>query len=90
MSARDIYHYQVKRALEKDGWIITDDPLQISLGKNDYEIDLGAEKLLGAEKNGYKIAVEIKSFIGHSIIKDFHLALGQLLNLPILVFSTIY
>ena len=27
-------------------------------------VDLGAEKLLAAEKEGHKIAVEIKNFIG--------------------------
>jgi len=43
-------------------------------------IDLGAEKLLAAERNGNKIAVEIKSFIGTSEIYDFHLALGQFMN----------
>jgi len=43
-------------------------------------IDLGAEKLVVAEKDGEKIAVEIKSFLGPSVISDFHVALGQFLN----------
>ncbi len=43
-------------------------------------IDLGAEKLLAAEKNGHKIAVEIKSFLGSSALSEFHLALGQFLH----------
>lgn len=43
-------------------------------------IDLGAEKLLAAEREGEKIAVEIKSFLSPSAITDFHLALGQFLN----------
>lgn len=29
MPAKDVYHDIVKRALEKDGWRITDDPLVI-------------------------------------------------------------
>ncbi|MFN5515101.1 MAG: element excision factor XisH family protein, partial [Cyanobacteriota bacterium] len=43
-------------------------------------IDLGAEKLIAAERNGAKIAVEIKSFINSSSIADFHLAIGQFIN----------
>jgi hypothetical protein len=46
----------------------------------DLRIDLGAEQLVAAEKEGNKIAVEIKSFLGPSIISDFHVALGQFLN----------
>lgn len=81
MAAKDIFHGIVKEALEKDGWIITDDPLHIRLGGViDLYIDLGAEKVLAAEKNGRKIAVEIKSFLGASTISDFHLALGQFMN----------
>jgi len=30
MSARDIYHNNVRSALEKDGWHITHDPLRLS------------------------------------------------------------
>jgi hypothetical protein len=41
---------------------------------------LAAEKLLVAERSGQKIAVEIKSFLGVSVISEFHLALGQFLN----------
>jgi len=43
-------------------------------------IDLGAENLLGAEQNGRKIAIEIKSFRNPSALSDFHVALGQYLN----------
>lgn len=78
MPAKDIYHDTVRRALEKDGWIITDDPLVIQIDqKRSVYIDLGAETLLSAEKEGKKIAVEIKSFIGKSFNTDFYLALGQ-------------
>lgn len=78
--AKDIYHEVVKRALEKDGWIITHDPYPI-IGKDiegpDYEIDLGAEKMVIAEKGPEKIAVEIKSFIQPSFAHEFHKAFGQ-------------
>ena len=36
--------------------------------------------MIAAEREGQKIAVEIKSFIGPPPITSFHLALGQYLN----------
>ena len=77
MSTLDIYHNCVKQALIKDGWTITNDPLSLKIGKKDLFIDLAAEKLLVAEKQEQKIAVEIKSFIGTSEIEDLKNALGQ-------------
>jgi len=38
-------------------------------------IDLGAEKLIAAEKQGQKIAVEIKSFVGLSEVANLEQAL---------------
>ncbi|NJL80171.1 MAG: fatty-acid oxidation protein subunit alpha [Richelia sp. RM2_1_2] len=75
--ARDKYHQIVKAALVKEGWLITDDPLFVEAGKRKIQVDLGAERLIAAEKAGEKIAVEIKSFIGVSTLQDFYLALGQ-------------
>ena len=43
-------------------------------------IDLGAEEIVAAEREGQKIAVEIKSFLGTSSILEFHTALGQFFN----------
>ena len=80
MPAKDIFHQTVINALEKEGWTITDDPLSIRFGEIDLYIDLGAEKVIAAEKNGQKIAVEIKSFLNSSPITDFHTALGQFMN----------
>lgn len=80
MSAKDIYHNVVKTALEKDGWNITADPLIMKFGEVDLFIDLGAEKVISAEKNGEKIAVEIKSFAGTSLVSEFHSALGQFIT----------
>ncbi|MFN6465466.1 MAG: XisH family protein [Nostoc sp. DedVER02] len=77
MPAKDIYHDCVKNALIKDGWKITDDPLSLKIGKKDIFIDLAAEKLLAAEKQGKKIAIEVKGFIGISEVKDLKNALGQ-------------
>lgn len=66
-----------KAALVKDGWTITDDPLKIEVGRRFIYIDLGAQKLLGAQKQGRKIAVEIKSFISPSPVSELEKALGQ-------------
>jgi hypothetical protein len=78
--AKDLFHYAVRLALEKEGWIITDDQLKIEAGGAKFEIDLGAERLLAAERGEEKIAVEIKTFLGDSPITDYHAALGQFLN----------
>ena len=75
--AKDIFHNQVKNALIKDGWLITHDPLIVKLTKRNVFIDLGAEKVIGAERNGEKIAIEIKSFLGFSPLTDFYSALGK-------------
>ena len=80
MPARDIFHNAVKNALQKEQWIITHDPLSLDIGGVEMYIDLGAEKLIAAEKDGEKIAVEIKSFLGGSAISEFHTALGQFMN----------
>ena len=81
MSARDFFHQAVKNGLQKDGWTITHDPLSISFGGVDMAVDLGAEKLIAAEKNQQKIAVEVKSFLEKSsAISEFHTALGQFIN----------
>ena len=62
MAAKDKYHEEFKEALLKDGWKITDDPFVIKLKGTRYDIDLGAEKVIAAQKGNEKIAVEIKSF----------------------------
>jgi hypothetical protein len=80
MSARDKFHERVKNALQKEGWVITHDPYHIDLGFVDFYIDLGAERLIAATKNGERIAVEIKTFLASSTISEFHTALGQFIN----------
>ncbi|MGK7877880.1 MAG: element excision factor XisH family protein [Xenococcaceae cyanobacterium] len=77
MPNRDRYHDVVRRALEKDGWLITDDPLRLRWGKQDMYVDLAAEKLLLAVKGEQQIAVEIKTFGGPSSIVDAQKCLGQ-------------
>lgn len=79
---KDIFHDAVKAALEKEGWLITHDPYTINIPefRPRQEIDLGAEKMIAAQKDIEKIAVEVKSFVQPSIVYDFHAALGQYLN----------
>lgn len=79
MPRRDAYHDAVKTALIKDGWTITHDPLMIPFGGRRVFVDLGAERLLAAERGGERIAVEIKTFAGPSDVTDLEQALGQYL-----------
>ena len=75
--AKDLFHYHFVDALKADGWLITHDPYDISIDGIDYAIDVGAEKLIAAEKDNRKIAVEIKNFVGPSDVNEFHKAVGQ-------------
>ena len=78
MPAQDLYHDTVVRALTADGWTITHDPLSLSYGGRDLYIDLGAERTtIAAERDGQKIAIEIKSFLGSSTVRDLEEAVGQ-------------
>jgi len=80
MSAKDKYHEDVRIALQKANWIITHDPYFLRLEGVNFPVDLGAEKMLAAEKENQKILVEVKSFISESIPNEFHTALGQYLD----------
>ncbi len=77
MPAKDIYHDTVKNALIEEGWYITHDPLRLRWRATDTYVDLGAERLLAAQKGNEKIAVEVKSFLGRSMVNDLEEAVGQ-------------
>jgi XisH protein len=78
MPAQDIYHDAVVRALTADGWMVTHDPLSLAYGGRDLYVDLGAERTtIAAERDGEQIAVEIKSFLGSSPVRDLEEAVGQ-------------
>ena len=80
MPCKDAYHDIVKNALEKDGWTITSEPLRLVVDDVGVQIDLGAEQQpIAAEKDGEKIAVEIKSFVGPSDVNELEKAIGQYL-----------
>lgn len=78
--ARDKIHNAVKNSLIKDGWTITDDPLVLLPNEENISIDLGAEKILLAEKGLEKIAVEVKTFDQPSLMYEFHRAIGQYID----------
>jgi hypothetical protein len=75
--ARDIFHENVKEALIKEGWTITADPLTFKIGKIQIQIDLGAERLIAAQRESEKIAIEIKTFGSASFITALYEALGK-------------
>ncbi|MFN6141507.1 MAG: element excision factor XisH family protein, partial [Pseudanabaena sp.] len=54
MSARDLFHEAVRQALQKEQWVITDDPLKFKFGDVNFQVDLGAEKIVAAERLGEK------------------------------------
>ena len=74
MSRRDTHHQEVVHALQKDKWVVTADPLTLDFAGKLVGIDLAAEKLLAAEREERRIAVEIKSFQGSSDVSEFHTA----------------
>ena len=77
MPARDIHHDVVKDALIKDGWTITADPLVLHWGERRLFVDFGAERLIGAQRDERKIAVEVKTFSARSDMHSLEQALGQ-------------
>jgi hypothetical protein len=80
MPKKDNAHEIVKIALEKENWTITNDPLFVPTASNiNFFIDLGIERIIGAEKHGESIAVEIKSFDENTPFYSFYEILGQFL-----------
>ncbi|MBW4525401.1 MAG: XisH family protein [Phormidium tanganyikae FI6-MK23] len=67
----------MRNALSKDGWIITSDPLRIRYEEIQVSADMAATKLFAAEQDARRIAVEVKSFISLSPVRDLETALGQ-------------
>lgn len=78
MPAKDLYHDIVVQALVNDGWVISNDPLLLSYGGRELYVDLGAQRTaIAAQKGDRKIAVEIKSFLKPSPVRDLEEAAGQ-------------
>lgn len=77
MPQYDLYHNEVKSALLRDGWIITDDPFTLEYKGLRLYADLGAQKIFAAQKQQQKIVVEIKVFNQPSLITELEKTLGQ-------------
>lgn len=69
--ARDIFHDLVRVGLEREGPTITDDPYRLELDPVNFPIDLAAERIIAAQRDNEKIAVEMKSFLRSSSVTDF-------------------
>lgn len=79
MPQQDAYHNSVRKALEKDGWIVTHDPFTIQLEDVKFYVDLAAEKIIETDEENRKVAIEIKVFGGLSFLNEFEKAVGQYL-----------
>ncbi|CCI35748.1 XisH protein [Microcystis aeruginosa NIES-3806] len=77
MPRYDLYHNQVKQALIKEGWQITDDPFTLDYKGIRLYADLGAERIFAAQKDLEKIVVEIKVFNSPSLMTELEKAIGQ-------------
>lgn len=75
--AKDYFHEAAKKALQNDAWTITHDPFLIPINSRGIYADLGAEKAIAATKDKELIVVEVKSFIGLSVVTDFYKAIGK-------------
>jgi hypothetical protein len=77
MPRMDRIHTPVRNALIKAGWTITADPYILQYEDLTLFVDLEAERTIAAERDGCRIVVETKSFVGQSAIHDLQVALGQ-------------
>ena len=77
MGAQGISHDVVKSILIANGWTITNDPLVLEFEVKGRLVDLGAERVLVADKVGRKIAVETKCFSEASNVDDLERAVGR-------------
>lgn len=80
MPRKDFYHDVVKRALIKDGWKITHDPIFLRFLDSRLQVDMGAERF-ELTKGTTKIAVEVKNFReAGAYANEFHKTIGQVLT----------
>lgn len=70
----------VQAALVSDGWTVKKGAITIIKGNYQFFIDVSAEK------DGQKVAIEVKSFL-NNFVYDWHLALGQYLTYNALLFK---
>lgn len=76
--ANDTIHQAVIQSLKNDGWQIIREHFSIRYEELEIRVDIVAEQpAVLAEKDGYRILVEIKTFGGRSFMKDLQNAIGQ-------------
>lgn len=63
VAAKDKIHSEVKSALIRDGWAITDDPFTLTYRGDHLFADLAAERVIVAQRQHEKIIVEVKRFL---------------------------
>jgi len=79
MPALDQCHHQVVRALQKDGWVITDQPLYLSTEKRQVYIDIGAQQSGNGSRKRIAV-IEVKCFLDtDKMTTDLYIAVGQYL-----------
>ncbi len=76
MSRRDKYHPVVKHALIREGWTITHDPYYFEADPR-LSTDVGAEKMIAAERDLEKIIVKVKRVLKESQVSELEKAIGQ-------------
>lgn len=76
MARRDKFYETVYNALKAEGWTITHEEYVFDADPQ-LSTDLGAERLIAAERQLKKIAVEIKSFLRDSQVAELEKAIGQ-------------
>lgn len=75
MSAKDVYHDIVKAALQKEGWLITHDPLVLELSSGRLEVDLDRNFFSGelAQLSVSEYQVKVLVFDpGQEVIVQWH------------------
>lgn len=75
MPAKDRYHDQLKNALVKDQWLITDEQVKLKVGDRRLWIDLEAEH----RTERTLILVEVKEMVSASQVDDLANSVGQYL-----------
>ncbi|MCI5158015.1 MAG: hypothetical protein D3906_06145 [Candidatus Electrothrix sp. AUS1_2] len=76
MSRKDTYHDVVKQCVIKEGRTVTHDPYIFGTDPR-LIADLGAERVIAAERKHEKIVIEIKSFLRTSQVVDLEDAVGK-------------
>ncbi|UOQ76760.1 fatty-acid oxidation protein subunit alpha [Hymenobacter sp. 5516J-16] len=77
MARKDFYHDCVRRALLKEGWTITHEPLILPFADTRVEVDLGAQ-LATEGHSAIIIAVEVKNFLaGRPVVSEYQKSYGQ-------------